>query len=418
MALYGDVLSVELEGDVLGSIELDGDRPTNQAAIVERPWSPKSLSLFGNSSACLGSSPLSPSSTSGSPSALSRRDSLQAHPTSPHQQPKGLRRGSALAHYDAAYVLSTSRPVSAARSNGMMIRTSSGALRTSEISRTPSMTLALEDENDENTPAAGVAPIGTPVRQRRDEGVTRFREVLVHDNTGIVCGYTPSFLRAAEYGGYAQGGVLITGLGQDNSAAVLAGLLVGDVITRVNGELVDRPEQAMNLIQKIENVPVALTVVDASKLAFLRRPAHGNFGLSFCSCSGDGGVVLGAIAPGASHVDMLMVGMVILSVQGQIVHSPNEADHLLSSITSSARIVYRDRCTQLTIDKSQGRLGLTLSDTKGYGVRVTAASPHGPAAAAGLRVNDVILSIDGTLITCHKQAVELIDDRTYWFSSV
>ena len=55
-------------------------------------------------------------------------------------------------------------------------------------------------------------------------------------------------------------------------------------------------------------------------------------------------------------------------------------------------------------------MSLTLKNNPhGAGVLVSAMPPESTAAAAGLNVGDIILSINGTLAADHKSAVAIID---------
>jgi len=63
----------------------------------------------------------------------------------------------------------------------------------------------------------------------------------------------------------------------------------------------------------------------------------------------------------------------------------------------------------VTINATGGRMGLTLANVAmGYGVKVTNVQPNDLAAANGIREGDWILSINGTDIERHDEAVQLI----------
>ncbi len=65
---------------------------------------------------------------------------------------------------------------------------------------------------------------------------------------------------------------------------------------------------------------------------------------------------------------------------------------------------------QLMIPLGEGELGLTITNNAhGKGVVVSALLDGSLAAAAGLNVGDVIVSVNGTLAADHFVAIEAID---------
>ena len=72
----------------------------------------------------------------------------------------------------------------------------------------------------------------------------------------------------------------------------------------------------------------------------------------------------------------------------------------------------RDHAHAVTLDKRRGKIGLTVENLPGaigVGVLVKSIPPDGVAAAAGVAVGDTLLSVDGTLVFTHAEAVALVD---------
>ena len=65
--------------------------------------------------------------------------------------------------------------------------------------------------------------------------------------------------------------------------------------------------------------------------------------------------------------------------------------------------------TQITLSKRAGRLGVTCVNAEPFGALVSSLIQNSVAAAAGLRVGDVITSVNGHLVRGHPDAVALID---------
>ena len=59
----------------------------------------------------------------------------------------------------------------------------------------------------------------------------------------------------------------------------------------------------------------------------------------------------------------------------------------------------------------KGYLGLTVSTAVGGGLRVESVEPDGPAAAAGIRVADLIRSIDGEVLRTPSQLRDILADK-------
>lgn len=60
------------------------------------------------------------------------------------------------------------------------------------------------------------------------------------------------------------------------------------------------------------------------------------------------------------------------------------------------------------IDPREGHLGVTLSRFDGDGVRVEAVHPLDLCARAGLEVGDIVISVDGTRVSSHEDALKLM----------
>ena len=74
------------------------------------------------------------------------------------------------------------------------------------------------------------------------------------------------------------------------------------------------------------------------------------------------------------------------------------------------RLWGRNPSRLLALSKARGDVGLTVSNgSLGPGVLVSELSERGQAAAAGFRVGDVILSVNGLVVTTHAKTIELVD---------
>jgi len=124
------------------------------------------------------------------------------------------------------------------------------------------------------------------------------------------------------------------------------------------------------------------------------------------------GVVVSALDQGLAMKAGVLVGDVIVAVNGIDVNSHEHA---------IAALKYTDGCTDIilslkgtrrkvVIDKLEGYLDCTLSNKPdGPGVECTAAGMNGMLYREGVQAGDTIVSINGCLVTDHKQGIAIMD---------
>ncbi|KAL3929419.1 MAG: hypothetical protein SGPRY_001970, partial [Prymnesium sp.] len=94
----------------------------------------------------------------------------------------------------------------------------------------------------------------------------------------------------------------------------------------------------------------------------------------------------------------LLVGSLLLSVNGEVCETHAQTVDLIDSLSSLVHLVYRDNLETLSLTRGEGGWGFTVVDGReGLGVVVDAVN-EGGAAAASLSVGDELLAIDGTLV--------------------
>jgi len=128
---------------------------------------------------------------------------------------------------------------------------------------------------------------------------------------------------------------------------------------------------------------------------------------------GEAGIVVSHLGFGSARRAKMLVGDVIHYINGVKVTSHGQAFDVMRSCTCRDLIfslVGTPR--KLEIDKTQpGKLEITLANrTKGRsGVEVEKVGVMGLAAAAGIAVGDIVLSINGSLVNDHASAIVMLD---------
>ena len=106
----------------------------------------------------------------------------------------------------------------------------------------------------------------------------------------------------------------------------------------------------------------------------------------------------------------LGVGQVILSIEGELVDSHEQAIGLLERASHCCSLVVEDGTRLLTLNKHEGFVGLTLADNPdGPGVVVVGLAPGSLAIHAGVQLGDVIRSVNHELVDDHASAIRLVD---------
>lgn len=125
------------------------------------------------------------------------------------------------------------------------------------------------------------------------------------------------------------------------------------------------------------------------------------------------GVVVSALGAGTAARAGLVVGDVITSVNSEPVSTHSQALQAMRDVRGAEIVFSLDgKAKALTIDRQSGqkKLEVTLSNPRTPGgVMVESVGLLGFASMAGLHPGDRVLSINGTLVDNHAQAIALMD---------
>ena len=205
----------------------------------------------------------------------------------------------------------------------------------------------------------------------------------------------------------------------DGSVAAAAGLHVGDIITTVNGNLIDGHRDC---IQAIDSAADRVAFVLARPTRSVRLDKRrGRVGLTCRTEPCGHGVQVAALEPGSVALAAgLFVGDVLLSINGVLVSDHRHAIELIDA-AHVLSVVVDARTREVTLDKrsSNRDVGLTVSDRidGGSGVVVTGLQPGG-LAIQRLALGDTILSIEGCLVEGHADAITRVDQADATFRLV
>ena len=201
-----------------------------------------------------------------------------------------------------------------------------------------------------------------------------------------------------------------------SAQAALNGMLVGDVISAVDGIPVERATEALRLLDDApEHGSLTITATGTSRALVLDK-AQGDLGMT-CSSAPHvtRGVLLKRIAKGSlADKGALYPGDTIISVNETLVYSHQQAVGLMNAAQGEVRLVMWGQSREISIGKRMdGPLGLALCNhelpTDGPGVRVFTVEHDSRCVKAGLSAGDTLLSINGVLATDHVQALSLIE---------
>lgn len=205
-------------------------------------------------------------------------------------------------------------------------------------------------------------------------------------------------------------GAIISGL-CENSVAAAAGLHVGDVVVTVNGYMVGGHRDCIEAIDGAAD-RVAFVLARPTREVLLDK-AQGRIGIT-CTTLYGSGVLVSALEEGslASRCG-LFVGDTLLSVNGVLCESHQEAIELIDAEPVVRLVVHANtREVQISRRHSGGAngVGLTVADRVdgGAGVVVIGLAPGG-LSIRHLRLGDTILAVDGVLVSSHSDAIARID---------
>ena len=125
------------------------------------------------------------------------------------------------------------------------------------------------------------------------------------------------------------------------------------------------------------------------------------------------GVVVSGLGAGSAAEEGILVGDIILAVNDRAVHdhaSAIEEMHRTIGQVTTLALLGAVPNRKVVLNKSLGKIGITVTNrADGHGVEVTGLILHGIAAAEGVAVGDVVLSVNGHLVSDHAHAIALID---------
>ena len=126
-----------------------------------------------------------------------------------------------------------------------------------------------------------------------------------------------------------------------------------------------------------------------------------------CEDSPIGVVVSGLGEDSVCHQAGMHVGDIISAINGSPVSTHREAVRAIDTLGDVLTFVLKRPTRVVAVDKSQGRIGITL-ENYGHEVKVCALA-EGSLTAQQILIGETILAINGTLVRTHAQAVKLID---------
>lgn len=149
-------------------------------------------------------------------------------------------------------------------------------------------------------------------------------------------------------------------------------------------------------------------------------------GVSCAAATSAGGAVVSGVEAGSlAAAAGLLVGDTVLSVNGALTRTHEEAAQLIEAASSALELVLAANARPLTIQRKKGHLvGLTVADRSAEGegsvggVVVIALEQGGLALEAGLQLGDIVLSVDGALVRQHWDAIQILDAAPQSFDLV
>jgi len=207
-------------------------------------------------------------------------------------------------------------------------------------------------------------------------------------------------------------GALVSSLVQ-KSVAAAGGLHVGDVITSVNGHLVRGHRNVTALIDQATDV-VGIVLAAPTRQCIIDK-SNGRIGITCCNKANGFGVLVGGLEEGSLAVqEGVLVGDTVLSVNGSLVHSHDEANRLIDS-SEVVSMVLAAGTREVVLNKGSGRkVGVTVANNigGGAGVVVIGLEASDTLAATQLEIGEILLSVDGALVSDHADAIARMDDKS------
>lgn len=209
----------------------------------------------------------------------------------------------------------------------------------------------------------------------------------------------------------------VTVCGISSEAAMSAGLLVGDVVVAVDHTVLRTMKVASGAFKAAQAVAghtMTLRLAGQNREVRLVKQA-GISGLTLCApIIGTGVLVQSVQRDTAATAAGLHVGDRILAVNGQRCANRHEAATLaIRQSIQEVRLVVTGHTVPFTLRKdADGRLGLGFAHappSRGVqGAVITDVMPNYSAFHAGLRNGDLLISVDGGLVTNQKTGVRLL----------
>ena len=124
-----------------------------------------------------------------------------------------------------------------------------------------------------------------------------------------------------------------------------------------------------------------------------------------------GALVVGLVEASTAAAAGLRVGDLIVSVNHYPVSTSKECIKHIDQNADVLQLRLACATRKVVLNKAHGCVGIETcrQPTCGVGVEVAMVVDGSPAADAGVCVGDTVLSVNGTLVRSHAQAIELVD---------